>query len=440
MEYKLQWKDEHLKTVCGYANSEGGVIRIGVEADGTPVGVIDPKKTANKIFDAIANTLYMHPTVKVEQDSTVTITVKPSEDLILLRGKAYRRVGGANVEARGGELLGLLTWKLKTSWTDEAMADVSMESLDRGVIQAFRGMGREKGRLTEEEAGLGDRDLLEKLGLVRGGMPTRAAVLLFHPFPQKYFQGARVKVGMFEGSELLFDDLVEGPVFLMPEKVMGLITTKYVPALTACDRTCGGEAEPYPTLAVREAVLNAVAHNEYAIPTAIQIKVSKNEITVYNSGHLTEGWTVGDLLSAHASKPRNPAVATAFFRAGWIEAFGVGISTIMSQYRGAGDRLPVFKDDPTGFSVTLKSMAEASKASGEDEACVTVDCTEAVLAALRGGPMAASEMMAAVSYGKNRSTFYRTVLKPMKDKMLVVPTDSDSPSSPSQSYRLNDEF
>ncbi|MDR3283104.1 MAG: putative DNA binding domain-containing protein [Candidatus Methanoplasma sp.] len=439
MEYKRLWKDEYLKTVCGYANSEGGVLRIGVEDDGTPAGVGDPEKTAKTISDTIVNILNIYPTVRIEQDSTVTITVKQSEEPVLLRGKAYRRVGNTNVEVKGRELLGLLMRRLNTSWTDEVMTEEPIESLDRHVIQTFRDMGRRKGRLTEEEMGLSDRDLLDKLGLVRGGTPTRAAVLLFHPFPQKYFQGARVKIGLFEGSEMLFDDLVEGPVLLMPEKIVDLIMTKYTIASITYDGIYRREAEPYPRPAVREAVLNAIVHNEYAIPTAIQIKMSKNEMTIYNSGHLMDGWTVEKLLSAHTSEPRNPAVANVFFRAGAIEAFGRGISTIMSQYRDAGNRMPVFKDDPTGFSVTLTSMAGTAKASNEDKTGIWEDYTGDVLAVLSEGPMAASEIMAAVSYSKTRSTFYRAVLNPMKDKGLIVPTDSDSPRSPSQRYRLSNE-
>ena len=56
-EWKSKWEDKYLKQICGFANSEGGVMKVGVADDGTVVGVADPKGDMKKITDTIANKL-----------------------------------------------------------------------------------------------------------------------------------------------------------------------------------------------------------------------------------------------------------------------------------------------------------------------------------------------------------------------------------------------
>ena len=62
-EWKSKWEDKYLKQICGFANSEGGVMKVGVADDGTVVGVADPKGDMKKITDTIANKLSIYPAV-----------------------------------------------------------------------------------------------------------------------------------------------------------------------------------------------------------------------------------------------------------------------------------------------------------------------------------------------------------------------------------------
>ncbi len=77
VEWKRQWDDKFLRQICGFANSEGGVMKLGVEDDGTVVGVKDPKSDMKSITDTIANKLSIYPTVDVDETTNViTITVQ----------------------------------------------------------------------------------------------------------------------------------------------------------------------------------------------------------------------------------------------------------------------------------------------------------------------------------------------------------------------------
>jgi ATP-dependent DNA helicase RecG len=72
--------------------------------------------------------------------------------------------------------------------------------------------------------------------------------------------------------------------------------------------------------AIREALLNAIAHKDYSGGAAIQIKVFRDRITIWNEGQLPENWTVSNLLKNHASRPYNPDIANCLFRSGYIES------------------------------------------------------------------------------------------------------------------------
>jgi len=88
--------------------------------------------------------------------------------------------------------------------------------------------------------------------------------LLFHPDPEKFVSGAYIKIGFFRtDSDLLFQDVINGNLFEQVEKTMDLLLTKYTKALISYQGLTRVETNEYPKDALREALLNAVAHKDY---------------------------------------------------------------------------------------------------------------------------------------------------------------------------------
>ena len=81
--------------------------------------------------------------------------------------------------------------------------------------------------------------------------------------------------------------------------------------------------------AVRESLMNCVAHKDYASAVPIQISVFPDHITFWNAGQLPESWTTEKLFESHPSSPYNPLIANAFFRSGDIESWGRGYKRIL---------------------------------------------------------------------------------------------------------------
>jgi ATP-dependent DNA helicase RecG len=95
-----------------------------------------------------------------------------------------------------------------------------------------------------------------------------------------------------------------------------LIRTKYLKAAITYQGIQRIERYPIPFDALREAVLNALVHRDYAIPSPMQIRVYEDKLKIWNSIVMPEGWTLEALRDEHSSPPYNPTIANTFFRIG----------------------------------------------------------------------------------------------------------------------------
>jgi ATP-dependent DNA helicase RecG len=183
----------------------------------------------------------------------------------------------------------------------------------------------------------------------------RAAILLFHKNPENFITGAYIKIGYFEtDDDLRFQDEIHGNLFEQIEKTMDLLFTKYIRAEISYDGINRIETYEYPRDAIREALLNAIAHKDYAGGIPIQISTYADKIMIWNEGQLPENWTVKNLLEKHASRPYNPDIANALFRSGYIESWGRGTLKIVRECKLAGAPEPTFKYDSSDISVEFK--------------------------------------------------------------------------------------
>jgi ATP-dependent DNA helicase RecG len=148
---------------------------------------------------------------------------------------------------------------------------------------------------------------------------------------------------------------------------MDLLLTKYLKAYIHYEGWNRVEDYRIPETALREAVLNAIAHKDYSGNTPIQIRVYPDKVVIWNQGQLPKNWTVAQLLQAHPSVPYNPAIANVFFRAGLIEAWGSGILRMVNDCEKDHAPIPVFRYDFSGFIIEFeaKKVVSSEKMSGE---------------------------------------------------------------------------
>ena len=357
VEWKRSWRDEHLKWICGFANAQGGVLEIGKNDRGEVVGVEGVLRLLEAIPGKVQSLLGIVVDVNLRSESGreyLEIAVEPHANPISYRGEFHYRSGSTKQVLRGAALSRFLLARHGRTWDDMPLPGVGLRDLDGRVVDAFRRRAVRSGRLPAEVIGEPIESLVENLSLRGGEHLKRAAALLFHPSPGRLLPDAYVKIGYFRGSELLFQDEIEGDLFTQVDRAMDLLYTKYTRGLVSYDGIYRVETFPVPRDAMREAVINAVIHRDYASSTTIQIRVRDDRIAIWNAAHLKPEWTAELLAEEMSSRPHNPRIAYAFFRAGMLEAWGRGIRRIVDICREAGNPTPTWRLDAGGDGLWVR--------------------------------------------------------------------------------------
>ena len=359
IEFKVSWRDEYLKWICGFANADGGTIFIGKDDTGNVVGIGDAKKLLEEIPNKVRDVLGILVDVNLHQTKQgdyLEIITEPYPNAISYKGQYHYRSGSTKQELKGIALDKFLLKKYGKHWDSMLLPNVSVKDLKQETLDFFLKKGVKNNRINEEALSESNEFLLENLDLTENGALKRATILLFHPKPEKFVSGAFIKIGYFESdSDLIFQDEVRGNLFEQVEKTVDLLFTKYIKAIISYDGIYRVETYEYPKEAVREALHNAIAHKDYAGAPPIQISVYKDKIMIWNYGQLPENWTMERLTtSKHPSMPYNPDIANAFFRIGYIEAWGRGFSKMTNICLSAGLPSPLYYYDMSGYWVVFR--------------------------------------------------------------------------------------
>ena len=158
--------------------------------------------------------------------------------------------------------------------------------------------------MSKDDLKLQNQDLLEKLNLLDGTMLKRAAVLLFHRNPEKWITGSFVKIGFFEtDADLRYQDEVHGSLMIQADRVIDLLYTKYLTAEISYDNITRIEHYPFPKDAVREAVFNALIHQDFSVGVPVQISAYKDKLYISNDCVFPANWTANTLMQNIARFP-----------------------------------------------------------------------------------------------------------------------------------------
>ena len=359
IEYKSTWRDEYLKWICGFANANGGTIFIGKDDNGKTIGVADAKKLLEEIPNKVRDVLGILVDVNLHTENKkqfIEIITEPYPNGISYKGQYHYRSGSTKQELKGMALDKFLLQKKGKRWDGVPVPNVSVTDLKKETFDFFKKRGIRSKRLDEESVNDTNEQLLENLELTEGKYLKRAALLLFHPKPEKLVTGAYIKIGYFENeADLIFQDEIHGNLFEQIEKTLDILFTKYIKAIISYENGINRiETYEYPKEAVREALLNAIAHKDYSGLTPIQIRVYKDKIMIWNEGTLPENWTVSNLLKSHSSRPFNPDIANTFFRSGYVESWGRGISKMNELCVAEGLPKPTYIAESSDFWVEFR--------------------------------------------------------------------------------------
>jgi len=238
-----------------------------------------------------------------------------------------------------------------------ACPQATLSDISEEKVQWFlaRARGERRYALAEKTP---KAELLAHLNLLDAGQPTHAAVLLFGRDPQRFLLTSEVKCLHFHGTEVRKPapsyQVYRGTVFDLVDQAVDFVMSRLARAVGT--RAQGPEAPveyELPRDAVAEAIVNAVAHRDYASNASVQVMLFSDRFEVWNPGELPPPLTVEQLRRPHASIPHNPLVADPLFLARYIEKAGTSTLDMIALLREAGLPEPGFRQEGGMFVQTL---------------------------------------------------------------------------------------
>jgi ATP-dependent DNA helicase RecG len=363
-EWKESWRDEYIKWLCGFANAQGGTLTIGKNDQGQVVGIGNSRQLLEEIPNKVRDLLGILVDVHSHQEGELPyleIVVEAYPYPISYKGQYHYRSGSTKQELKGAALDKFLLRKQGKHWDGVPMPGADVASLSTAALELFRQRARRSERVDADVLLDADGALLDNLHLVEGDYLKRAAILLFHPTPERFVTGAYLKIGRFAtDDDLRYQDEVHGPLLDQIEKGLDLLLTKYLVADIQYEGAIRTEAYLFPPEALREALLNALTHKDYSSGAPVQISVYDDRLIFWNDGQLPDHWTVENLTHKHPSRPFNPDVANTLFRAGYIESWGRGTLKMINECRRHALPVPRYIFDAGGCTVEFFKYTEAT--------------------------------------------------------------------------------
>ncbi|GHT13792.1 ATP-dependent DNA helicase [Bacteroidia bacterium] len=362
IEFKQSWHDDYLKTISAFANTNGGKLYVGIADDGCACGITNAKKLLEDLPNKIMNSTGVHAGVHIiieNELEIIEIEVNKTSYPISYHGRFYTRNGSTTQEVKGNALQQLILTSNNLTWDEIPISNASWSDIDSGAVKSFVRKAIQNNRLPTDIDETDTQQLFENLGLYKDGVLTRAAMLLFARKPIQYCFLAVCKIGRFRGSsntDLITDDVVECPLFLMPDKIMELLQSKYLQRTFSYAGLQRIETLEYPEIALREAILNAVIHRDYGGNTFFTIKVFDNVLELWNEGELMPPLSIDKLKQQHVSRLRNKLIANVFYRSGQVESWGRGTLKMIENARNSGFSEPIFSESDGGVLVSFKNI------------------------------------------------------------------------------------
>lgn len=352
VELKSILVDDVKKEIVAFANCGGGKLYIGVQDDGTVIGVDDPDGVAlqisNMVRDAIKPdlTMFLHyQTLNEDGKEIVVIDIQQGTERPYYIAKKGLRPEGVYIRQGYSAV----------SATNTAIHQMIKET-DGDHFEEMRSLEQDltfetvKNEFAERNILFG-KSQMKTLGIMTSdGVYTNLGLLLSDQCVHT------IRVAAFEGTtQQVFKDRKEfsGSLFRQMDEVYDYIDFHNQNHSTF-QKLRRIDQRDYPEAAVREALLNLLVHREYSFSASSFISLYEDRIEFTSIGGLVHGVTLNDIMMG-ISVCRNAKLANVFYRLELIEAYGTGILKIQNSYAGTG-KAPQIEVSDNAFKIILPNL------------------------------------------------------------------------------------
>ncbi|HEX29386.1 TPA: hypothetical protein ENG04_04825 [Candidatus Poribacteria bacterium] len=366
VEFKrsLRLKNDIGKTISALANTDGGIILIGVSDEGEILGVDIGRKSVEDLANWVKENTdpQIYPDIRVHQvegKKIIEISVKESgEKPVFFKDRAFQRVGKTNQRISASKIRELAKQeRVRLHWDERICEGATLEDIDEEKVRWYLER-REKIRNVKKPMDMSLEELLVNIGALSKEVmkPTNAGILFFGVNPQRFFINSQLRVAKFKGTEVIHPviDRIDcrGTLWEMVEMAEEFIR-RNIRLLSFRVSTSFQREDKfeYPLDALREAIINALIHRNYLETADVRVFIFDDRIEVINPGSFPEGVSPDEPVH----KPVNPILCQFMYDVGFIERYGSGIKMMKRLCRQWGNKEPHYKLHPLETKIIFDS-------------------------------------------------------------------------------------
>lgn len=447
-EFKAQLNSENTlkwaKSIVGFANGDGGIIFIGVANDGEVFGMdlVDIDRTKNLVYLVNDRHIFPHAKLKFQMRSiddaaenfVLALEIERSESIVRYREGDFNDTvfvkGDGNTTAASPEEI--IALHRRKHGVDNEVTDIYYNENEWKKYN-FLCRNYRKDHLPASVKELQNKEIITADEFVKSG---------FEMFKDDYSGDETLIVcRLWKGKNKL-------GIVLDRESFKGSLAKVFDESLDFIERNTktgyeklksGGrrEVRSYPKLAIREAMVNAIAHRDYSIMgTQIDVNIYDDRIDIVSPG----SWLLPKTYDEYAlneipSIRRNGIIAACLDVAHLMERGGTGFQTIADEYKDADkDKQPAVISIPGFLELRLFDLLYENNEI-EFEKVKEHSDEEIVLALLENSPKTISELQGFTSY-RSRPTFLKNVINPLIEAGKIY--RDGNPKSPKSVFKLKD--
>ena len=358
------------QTLVAFANADGGELLVGVEDDGKITGLDDfTEEELRKIKESSKTRIHQNTPlssvriskISIESKTILYFSVFKSVKYVHLTsdGRCLQRRDLESVPIASEEIIfhrqEELSRQYDREYVEGPLADaLKLEMVSAVADQILKGMSPEK---CIQYLELGEYSF-------SGLKLRRAALLLFAKEPNRWHPRIQVRIikvdgielGAGEGYNVVSDQTVVGNILELVEKSWEalrphLVQTKFEKSARFEQRAI------YPELACREALLNSIAHRDYAQEgRGIEVYIFRDRLEIKSPGSLLSTIKLEDILDQKgAHQSRNTNISRVLRELGYMRELGEGMRRIFKLMQSNELAAPELKNNADTFSIILSN-------------------------------------------------------------------------------------
>lgn len=467
---------EAMHTICAFLNTAGGQLLFGI-APGS-LQVIGQQVTDNTRREIARELTKIEPAVSldvnyIELDEkadfyviVIDIPTEPDRNRpYVYDGRPYYRIESTTSLMPQSMYQELLLQRdiRKRKWEEEIDTKVSVDSLDEESVRRLVSSGIQAGRIPESMRIKSIPEILDKMKLSENGHIKNAAVALFTKEDYSPIQ-LHIRLARFKGTnkrEFIDNRRSIGNIFHLYDDGMAFLFKHLNISGTFVDgQPERVESLTIPYKALRECLLNALAHRLYDSPSGfVSIAIYDDRVEIENLGTLPAGFTLDDMMKPHISHAQNPLIAQIMYYGKYLETWGRDIELMNDECTLAGVPRPEFEMSGGCFKATFRRhdyVADVSVGGQQDSSRTQVgpkwDSSRTQVGAkhtpsssliaelvtiMPTGYCSVSQLME-ICGKRNRKKFRENYMLPALQNGMIERKYPETPNHPHQQYRLSE--